>query len=147
MSYIKGQNLRVMVGSKCVAAATSASVHVAQELQDSSTKDSTGDWTEQEVTGLSWDASCDALFVIDSSDTTGEQIVDLLDTLIAKTEVTLSFKQTGLAKNRTATTNGLVWTGKALVSDISINADNKQNATYTVKFTGNGALTCSGEIQ
>lgn len=147
MSYIKGQNLRVMVGNKCVAAATSASVHVAQELQDSSTKDSTGDWTEQEVTGLSWDASCDALFVIDSSDTTGEQIVDLLDTLIAKTEVTLSFKQTGSAKNRTAPTGGLVWTGKALVSDISINADNKQNATYTVKFTGNGALTCSGEIQ
>lgn len=147
MSYIKGQNLRVMVGTKCVAAATSASVHVAQELQDSSTKDSTGDWTEQEVTGLSWDASCDALFVIDSSDTTGEQIVDLLDTLIAKTEVTLSFKQTGSAKNRTATNGGLVWTGKALVSDISINADNKQNATYTVKFTGNGALTCSGEIK
>lgn len=60
---IKGQNLRVMVGNpaKCVAAAVSCQVHLVLQLEDTSTKDSTGGWQEQEPVGKSWDGTVDAL--------------------------------------------------------------------------------------
>jgi hypothetical protein len=46
MGVIKGQNLRVLIGGKCVAFATSCTVHVSLNLEDSSTKDSTNNFTE-----------------------------------------------------------------------------------------------------
>ena len=63
MTTIKGQNLRVLVGNplKCVAAALSCQVHIAVQLAEVSTKDSDGDWQEQEPVGKSWDGSVEAL--------------------------------------------------------------------------------------
>ena len=60
MATIKGQNLRILVDDKCVAKALSCTVHIAMQVQESSTKDDTGDWSTNEVVGMSWDASCEA---------------------------------------------------------------------------------------
>ena len=49
MGTIKGQNLRVMVGGKCIAMSTNSVFHVSATLESSSTKDSVGDFEEQEV--------------------------------------------------------------------------------------------------
>lgn len=64
MATIKGQNLRLLIGGKCVAGATSCTMHIAAQTEDSSTKDDTGDWTRNEITGLQWDASVDALMPV-----------------------------------------------------------------------------------
>jgi len=141
MSVIKGQNLRVMLGTKCIALATSCTLHVSTSLQDSTTKDSVSDFDNQEVTGLSWDLTVDALYGLNSTDTSGEYAPDLLSSMLAKSEVTISFTQTEGDDNRTAKTGGLKVSGKAFITDLSINAQAKQNASYNAKFTGNGALT------
>jgi hypothetical protein len=78
MSTIKGQNLRVMVGGKCIAMATSCTFHVSAQLEDSSTKDSVGDFQEQEVTGLSWDAQPESLVTLVDNGSNGELPQDLL---------------------------------------------------------------------
>lgn len=56
MPTIKGQNLRILLGGKCVAASTDSSVHLAMQVQNRSTKDDTGDWAENVPVGMSWDA-------------------------------------------------------------------------------------------
>ena len=84
MATIKGQNLRVMVGRKCIAMSTSATFHIGTELQDSSSKDSTGDWQEQEVTGLNWDASTESLVTLTDNGTNGEIPSDILSLIINK---------------------------------------------------------------
>lgn len=58
---IKGQNLRLFVEGKCIAAATSCTIHVTAQTEDATTKDSDGDWVENQCVGLGWDASVDAL--------------------------------------------------------------------------------------
>lgn len=58
---MKGQHLRLFVDGKCIAAATSCNVHVSAQVEDASTKDTVGDWTENRCTGISWYASADAL--------------------------------------------------------------------------------------
>lgn len=60
MATIKGQNLRLLVDDKCVAKALTCTVHIAMQVQESSTKDDTGVWSTNEVVGMSWDASCEA---------------------------------------------------------------------------------------
>lgn len=141
MSTIKGQNLRVMVGGKCIAMATSCQFHIAAQLEDSSTKDSTGDWQEQEVTGLSWDASTESLVTLSDNGTNGELPQDILSLIINKTLVTLTFDQTAGTNNRTGQNAAIKRSGSAFVNDVNITAQNRANSTLSVKFIGTGALS------
>jgi hypothetical protein len=141
MSTIKGQNLRILVGGKCVAMATSCTFHVSAQLEDSSTKDSVGDWQEQEVTGLSWDAQTDSLVTLEDNGTNGELPQDLFDIIINKTKVTLTFDQTAGANNRVAQNSVLKRTGEAYLTDATATAQNRQNSTFQAKFTGTGPLS------
>jgi hypothetical protein len=141
MGTIKGQNLRVMVGGKCIAMATSCTFHIGTSLEDSSTKDSTGDWQEQEVVGLNWDATCDSLVTLVDNGSNGELPADLLSLIINKTKVTLTFDQTAGTNNRTAQNAAIKRSGYAYVTDVQITAQNRANSTCTVQFTGTGALS------
>lgn len=141
MATIKGQNLRVMVGGKCIAMATSCTFHVSAQLEDSSTKDSVGDFQEQEVTGLSWDAQTESLVTLEDNGTNGELPQDILSLMINKTKVTLTFDQTAGANNRVGQNSVIKKTGQAYITDVSISAQNRQNSTCTVQFTGTGALS------
>ena len=141
MSTIKGQNLRILVGGKCLALATSCTFHVSAQLEDSSTKDSVGDWQEQEVTGLSWDAQTDSLVTLEDNGTNGELPQDLLGLIINKTKVTITFDQTAGANNRVGQNSAIKRTGDAYVTDVTITAQNRQNSTFSAKLTGTGPLS------
>lgn len=141
MGTIKGQNLRIMVGGKCIAMATSCQIHISAQMEDASTKDSTGDWQEQEVTGLSWDASTDSLVTLADNGTNGELPTDLLSLIINKTLVTLTFDQTAGTNNRVGQNATIKRSGSAYLTDFQITAPNRQNSTLSCKFTGTGALS------
>ena len=146
MGTIKGQNLRVMVGTasggeKCIAMAVNASFHVNATLEDASTKDSVGDFQEQEVVGLSWDAQTDSLVTLEDNGTNGELPQDLLSLMINKTKVHLVFDQTAGTNNRVAQNSAIKHSGWAWINDISISAANRQNSQLTVQFSGTGPLS------
>ena len=133
---MKGQNLRILIGSpaKCVAFSTSCTYHLSATLEDSSTKDDAGGFQKQEVTGMAGDISCDALYSVDA-DANGVNGEDALDLLLAGQEVDVEFSATTGDKNRTATGNK--YTCKALVNDISVSAANRQNVTYSIQMQMN----------
>jgi len=139
MGAIKGQNLRIKLGDKFVAFATSCKVHVSANLEDSSTKDSTNDFTEQELTGMSWDVSADALYSVDT-DASGLNGIGALDMILAKQKVEVSFEQTTGTKNREAVSGSVTYSGQAWINDVSVNAPNRQNSTFTIQATGDGPL-------
>ena len=141
MGTIKGQNLRVMVGGKCIAMATSCQFHIAASLEDSSTKDSEGYWQEQEVTGLSWDAQTDSLVTLVDNGTNGELPADLMSLIINKTPVTLTFDQTAGTNNRTGQNATIKRSGQAYLVDYALTAPNRANSTLTCRFQGTGALS------
>lgn len=134
--------MRITLGGKYVAFATACTVHVSASLDDSSTKDTTdGMWSEQELTALSWDISCDALYSVDT-DASGINGEDALDVILAKQKVFVEFTGTQGEKNRSATGNK--YSGYAWVNDVSINATNRQNASYSLQAQGTGALAKNG---
>lgn len=146
MTIIKGQNLRVMVGTasgseKCIAMATSCTFHISAQTEDSSTKDDTGDWAMNEVTGLSWDASTDSLVTLEDNGINGELPQDILSVMINKTKVYLKFDTTSGTNNRTAGNSAIKKTGTAYVTDVNVTAANRQNSTLTVQFQGTGPLS------
>lgn len=140
MTTIKGQNLRIKVNDGlAIAAATSCTVHLQIEVGESSTKDSEGDWQENEVTGMSWDAQTDCLVIPNSDeDETAAYLEDLYDMMEAKTPVAVSFEQTYGTKNRQ--NGGAVLQGEAIITDIAVTAQNRQNVTASIKLQGTGEL-------
>ena len=141
MATIKGQNLRVMVGGKCIAMATSCQFHIGTSLESVSTKDSDGDFDEQEVVGLNWDASTDSLVTLTDNGQNGELPTDLMSLIINKTLVTLTFDQTAGTNNRTGQNATIKRSGSAYLTDYSLTAPNRQNSTLSCKFTGTGPLS------
>ena len=141
MATIKGQNLRVMVGGKCIAMATSCTFHISAQTESASTKDDANDFEVNEVTGLSWDAQTDSLVTLSDNGTNGELPTDLMSLIINKTLVTLTFDTTSGTNNRTGQNSALKKTGSAYLTDFSVTAQNRQNSTVSCQFTGSGPLS------
>lgn len=141
MATIKGQNLRVMVGGKCIAMATSCTFHISAQVESASTKDDANDFEVNEVTGLSWDAQTDSLVTLTDNGVNGELPTDLLSLIINKTKVTLTFDQTAGANNRTGQNSAIKRSGEAFLTDYSLSAQNRQNSTLSCQFTGTGPLS------
>jgi len=141
MATIKGQNLRVMVGGKCIAMATSCTFHISAQVESASSKDDANDFEVNEVTGLSWDAQTDSLVTLTDNGVNGELPTDLLSLIINKTKVTLTFDQTAGANNRTGQISAIKRSGEAFLTDYSLSAQNRQNSTLSCQFTGTGPLS------
>lgn len=142
---MKGQNLRVFVGGKCVAVATSCQFHVSTSTEDSTTKDSEGAWAQSEVVGKTWDVSVDALYdpsaPNEETAITPAQLADMIITQDTPT-ATLRFDATATTagtKNRTGLNVG--YTGDAILADLNITSPKQANVTSAFQFTGNGPLT------
>lgn len=141
MATIKGQNLRVMVGGKCIAMATSCTFHISAQVESASTKDDANDFEVNEVTGLSWDAQTDSLVTLTDNGVNGELPTDLLSLIINKTKVTLTFDQTAGTNNRTGQNSAIKRSGEAYLTDYSLSAQNRQNSQLSCQFSGTGPLS------
>lgn len=148
-SYTKGQFVRLFLGSdnttaptKVIAAAKSLSLHVSLSLEDATTKDTSGSWQVQEPTGLSYDISTGAL--VRSGETITSQVgaqalADLEDIYAAGTPVKWKIANTSGANNRTASST--IVSGSAILTQLTTNAANRQQATYDAQLNGYGDFT------
>lgn len=148
-AYTKGQFVRLFLGSdnsavpaKIVAAAKSLSLHVSMTLEDATTKDTTGDWQVQEPTALSYDISSNAL--VKSGDTItsavqGQDFASIEDIYEASVPVRFQIANVSGANNRTK--GAIICSGSVVVTQLTLNAPNRQNATYDTQLTGYGIYT------
>ena len=145
-SYTKGQYVRLFLGSDntaapstVIAAAKSLSLHVSLTLEDATTKDTAGDWQIQEPTALSYDISTGAL--VRSGETITSQVgakslADLETIYEAGTPVKWKIANVGGDNNRTASST--IVSGSAVLTQLTINGPNRQNADYTAQLNGYG---------
>lgn len=148
-SYTKGQFVRLYLSSDntaapaaVIAAAKQLSLHVSLSLEDSTTKDTEGEWTIQEPTALNYDISTTALVRSGETITStvgAKGLTDLETIYEAGTPVKWLIANTSGANNRTK--GSVIASGSALISQLQISAQNKQNATYTAQLQGYGAYT------
>ena len=148
-AYTKGQYVRLFLGSdnsavpaKIVAAAKSLSLHVSMSLEDATTKDTTGDWQVQEPTALSYDISSNALVSggdVITSTVQGQNFASVEDIYEAGTPVRFQIANVSGANNRTK--GAIICSGSVVITQLTLNAPNRQNATYDTQLSGYGIYT------
>lgn len=147
MATIKGENLRIFLKEegtpsrpRAVAASTSCTLHCALQVQEDTTKDTVGDWIEQEPVGLNWDVQVEALVISDDEETGFTP-----DQLVVGALYLITFSRTiGAAgeQNRDEDSSSPInMSGVAILSDLQINSQNAELSTYTAQFTGHGELS------
>ena len=148
-SYTKGQYVRLFLSSDntaapstVIAAAKSLSLHVSLTLEDATTKDTAGDWQIQEPTALSYDISTGALMRSGETITSqvgGKTLADLESIHEAGTPVKWKISNVGGDNNRTASST--IVSGSVILTQLTLNGPNRQNADYTANFNGYGDYT------
>ena len=148
-AYTKGQFVRLFLSSDnttapaaVIAAARSLQIHVSMSMEDSTTKDTPGNWQIQEPTGLSYDISTSAL--VRGNDTitsavAGKSLSDLESIYEAGTPVKWKICNVSGANQRTA--GSVIASGSVLLTQLTMNGPNRQNATYDAQLTGYSAYT------
>ena len=148
-SYTKGQYVRLFLSDNnsdtptaVIAAAKSLSLHVSLTMESSVTKDTVGDYDIQEPTALSYDISTSAL--VRSGDTItsavlGQDLEAIEEIYEAGTPVKWKIANVGGDNNRTASST--IVSGSVVLTQLTLNGPNRQNADYTAQLNGYGEYT------
>ena len=148
-SYTKGQFVRLFLGSdnttapaKVIASAKSLSLHVSLSMEDATTKDTTGDWQVQEPTALSYDISTSALMRGNdtiSSAVNAQALSDIMGIYEDATPVKWQIANVSGDNNRTK--GAVIASGSVVITSLTLNGPNRQNATFDAQLQGYGAYT------
>lgn len=134
LNKVMGQNFRAFVAGSAVTEATNCQVTVQGNVEDGSTKDSTGGWNEEQMTSKQWSVQ------VDSYDATLATLRALITRFNSDSKTTVGWDQTSGAQNRVAQNADFARSGQAILNDLSIQANNRQTIQVTCQYQGSGAL-------
>lgn len=145
-TIIKGRDLMLFNSDgHSYAYATNHTLSITAETSDISSKDH-GVWGASEVSKYSWEITTENLYTVDDYDS-------LFNSMIAGTPITVRFglKATPADPTMTPAEGNLAlpyWTsqnsfyqGKVIITSLTVNANNGDNATYSLTLTGVGSIS------
>jgi len=146
-SYTKGQFVRLFLGSDnsaapttVIAAAKTLALHVSLTMESATTKDTTGEWDVQEPTEIAYDITTGALMRSGetiTSQVAAKALADLESIYEAGTPVKWKIANVSGDNNRTASST--IVSGSVLLTQLTLNGPNRQNADYQASMQGYGA--------
>lgn len=132
MSKIKGQNLRVFIGSDVIAEATSCQIQLTNNMEDATTKDTTGMYNKETIASKSWQITVDTLNVT--------TLGTFLSAWKNRTQLAVAWDTTADDN----TTPSVDWSGRcdgtAILSDASFQFNDRQNVVTNITLTGTGEI-------
>ena len=134
LNKVMGQNFRAFVAGSAVPEATNCQVTVQGNVEDGSTKDSTGGWNEEQMTSKQWSVQ------VDNVDSSLASLRALITRFNSDAKTNVGWDQTSGAQNRVAQNAAFARSGQAILNDLSIQAGNRQTIQVSCQYQGSGAL-------
>ena len=134
--------------SNYIGLATDLTLHLSATTEDSTTKDTTdttGQWTEFDVTGRSGDINFSALVAVltgDTTDVNGKYLADFID---AVSDTVVDWKIIFVSGNQNRTAGKTLCSGKGKLTNLQISAQNRQKASYSGTLNLFGPVTVGSD--
>ena len=122
------------MGGSAVPEATNCQVTIQGNLEDATTKDSTGGWNEEQMTSKQWSVQ------VDNVDASLANLRALITRFNSDTKTTIGWDQTAGHLNREAQNAAFARSGEAILNDLNIQANNRQTIQVSCQYQGSGAL-------
>ena len=138
MATLKGQNVRILLYDttaskyKVVGMATTCTVSLTGNSEESSTKDDIGMASKPTIVSKSWQVSVESLNVAD--------VGAMLTAVKSLTPFTLIWDQTATTDNQTAQGAAYARQGTAYLSDFTMTYNDRENSVKSLQFSGASAL-------
>ena len=134
MATIKGQNLRLFMenGSgqmSAIAAAQQCQLSLRLEVKQTSTKDDTDDFAKNIALKLSWSVSANGVVTVDPDRNDPASLMNRIGQTVRVELATASGDQNSDMGEQ-------LLAGDAIISDVQIQANNEEEATYSIQLTG-----------
>jgi len=126
--------------TKVIAASKQMALHGSATVEESSTKDTTGDSMDYECTGLAYDITGSAL-ILTSNDALNTGANSAADMLANLGDTELYWRICVMEGTNNRTVDEEICSGKCKLTSWSAQGQNKQNAMYNYTLTGFGAIT------
>ena len=139
---LKGRNFRILIYDSvadkfsCIGMATSCTVNLINNTENSETKDDTGLASKPTMVSQGWNVSVESLSVTD--------VGSLLTAIKSFTPFTLLWDETDTDNNQTALGETFARQGQAYLSDFTATFNNRENSVKNLQFQGTGELTYAG---
>ena len=141
---IKGKDLMLFDNAgNSYAYATNHTLTITAETSDISSKDH-GIWGASEISKYTWEITSENLFTTDSYNA-------MFDNMLTGSAITVRFGIKSQTDNTKTVADGDLekWTsatkgyyeGKVFITSLTANANNGENATYSVTLTGTGKIS------
>ena len=155
MGIIKGKKLMCWVKGatgdyKSIGFATNHTISTSASTISISHKDladaGSGHWQDQDIDELSWTITAEAFY---ANEAEGYTFEDIWAFFAAGTVLDLKFataadSSTGVPTGGWAVPQtGFILSGKAIISSVDVNAPTAENASFSITFTGKGALSAN----
>lgn len=150
--YMKGQFIRLFLSDTTapnspVAAAKQLSFHVSVQTENITTKDVEDDWDEFEVVGISYDISSNALIYTGDDASLLSNAMNLPGLMVHYEAEDLMYWEIAYAVGTHNRTKGdKLLSGQAWITQLTINAQNRQVVNYTTQLSGCGAFTVHAPV-
>lgn len=112
-----------------MAAARSCSLHVQMNVTQVSSKDDEGEWVKNTAVSLAWDAQASGVVSIDTGRNDVPELMAYIGSVV-HVELALASGEMNSDKGQ------ILLAGDAVLSDVSLTAQNRQNGTYDITLTG-----------
>lgn len=145
MAKIKGENLMVFKNDRSIAYATNHTLNIDAEFdeQNINKDDYDEDWGGGEIKRLNWTITSDNFYSVDGQ---GNLYDDIEYAMLAMQPFDIVFgrkngTQTNVPTGGWRPTQGLVYSGKAMITKLELDAQVGEYARFNVEMQGVGALT------
>ena len=140
----RGQYIRLLLApvnhtQEVIAAAKQCALHGTAQTEESSTKDTTGDDLEFEVTSLGYEITGSAL-VLTADDALLRNAVSLSDLVDSLKNQLFNWKICVMEGTNNRTVVEEIAHGQAKLTNLQAQAPNKQNTTYNYTLAGYGPI-------
>lgn len=145
----KGQFVRLFLGndasatpSRVIGSAVQLQFHISVAMESATTKDTEGDWIINEPVSLSYDITSNALVRGGDNITSSvlaQDLASIEDIFEAGTPVKFEIANVSGANQRTK--GSVLISGLVTITQLAINAANRQNATFDTTLTNYGDYT------
>lgn len=141
----KGQYIRLLLATTAdpttvIAAAKEMQLHLSASTENSTTKDSTGDWEEYEVTAQTYDISGSAL-ILTPSDALNTSAVSLNDMITNLSDTTLYWRICLMEGTNNRSIDEEICSGTAKLTSLEMSGQVGQTAQYSYTLSGSGTIS------
>lgn len=145
LTKLKGQNFRAFTTDPesdtedaAIIEATSCQCTIQGSMEDAKTKDSEGSYGQEQMVSRGWTVQADSLHA------TAAHLIGIIRQFNSDEKISVSWDQTETTQgsmNRTPANAAFARSGEAILSEFTIQADNRSNINVSRTFTGCGALS------